>query len=177
MKSDEQAFFEGMDTWKPEQKRSLLDRLRGNNKTEYKTCVFVAEGEAATVKRIPVDSNSQLLKNPETGEVYLKPLKGEIYFFDKHKALPLYSCPDVIGEYDIPEHLALKFYNLGFGEAELSGYKALIEKINQWQAIVTISWIVAAIIVVLNAYMMKEMSGAITDMSVKAAELIAMYGV
>lgn len=172
-------FFEGLAQWEPPtEKTSFLKRIFRKTKAEYelKPCVFVADGEEPIVKYFPVDPNSQLLTNPITKEVYLKPIKGDIFFFHKHKCLPLSNCPPVSETYDLPEHLALKFYNLGLGEGELAGYKALLEKINKWQFQVTMALVVTAITVIACAYMFKTNSAQVESMQATVQVLAEMYG-
>lgn len=179
--TDEQKareFFDGLSQWEPDPKKGFLKKLFSRKKFKYeiKPCVFVADGEEPVVKMLPVDPNSQLLTNPDTGEVFLKPLRGNIYFFNKNKCLPLSDCPKVEDIYDLPEHLALKFYNLGFGEAELSGYKALIEKLNKWQATVTIALFVVLAVTAINAWFFKTNSDQVDAMQATVTILAEMYG-
>jgi len=177
-KYDAINFFDGLSAWEPEEKVSFFKRIfsRSKNKYALKTCVFVADNEEPVIKKLPIDPNSQLLHNPDTGEVYLRPMRGNIYFFDKYKCLPLSECPNVEGAYDLPEHLALKFYNLGFGEAELSGYKDLISKINKWQATVTIALFVALAVTAINAWMFKTNADQVDAMQTTVSVLAELYG-
>jgi len=185
IESDEEKanyFFEGLDQldqWEPpKEKQGRLKRLFHRTKDEYelKPCVFVADGEEPIVKYFPIDPNSQLLTNPVTKEVFLKPMKGDIFFFHKHKCLPLSNCPPVVETYDLPEHLALKFYNLGLGEGELAGYKALLDKINKWQFQVTMSLVVTALVVLACVYMFKVNATQVETMQTTVNVLAEMYG-
>ena len=172
-------FFEGLIQWEPpKEKTNFIKKIFNRTKPEYelKPCVFVADGEEPIIKWFPVDPNSQLLTNPITKEVYLKPIKGDIFFFDKHKCLPLSNCPPVDETYDIPEHVALKFYNLGLGEGELAGYKNLLEKINKWQFQVTMALAVMAVVVIACAYMFKTNAAQVESMQATVDVLAEMYG-
>lgn len=172
-------FFEGLMQWEPPiEKTSFIKKIFKRNKPEFelKPCVFVADGEEPIVKYFPVDPNSQLLTNPITKEVYLKPIKGDIFFFHKHKCLPLSNCPPVEEKYDLPEHVALKFYNLGLGEGELAGYKILLDKINKWQFQVTLALAVTAVVVIACAYMFKTNAAQVETMQQTIDVLAEMYG-
>ena len=178
MTTKEQDFFTSLQTWKPAEPKTLLQRLLRRNTTQdqqTKTCVFVAEGQPAKVMQIPYDPLTQLLKNPDTGEVYLKPLQGDIYFFDRASGMPLQECPTVDQMYDIPEHLALSFYNIGYAEAELSGFKDLIAQINKFQVVMMASIIGAVIITLVNLYCMREVSGSLTLFAEQAEGLLNLY--
>lgn len=179
---DTHTYFSKMGEWEPEvESTTLVDKLkrflrRTKSKYEMKLCVFVADGEEPVCKYFPYDPNSQLLIDPDNGEVFLKPMRGNILFYHKHKCLPLCDCPPVDETYDLPEHLALKYYNLGLGEGELAGYKALLEKINKWQFQVTICMFATAIVILGCVYMVKMNAEQVETMQQTVNLLAEMYG-
>lgn len=151
-RSDEEKFkdfFGNLPEWTPP-KQGVLSKLFGKGQ-QFKTCVFVGDGEEPKVVYVPFDPTLKVLKTDD-GRIFDKPLEGKVLFFNKDKFLPLINTRPVDEIYDVPQHFALSLYNGGLGEGQSGGLKDLIEQLRQQQLIqkgLIISFVVVAIAFVL----------------------------
>jgi len=142
-------FFGNLPKWTPP-KQGPLSKLFGKGQ-QFKTCVFVGDGEEPKVVYVPFDPTLKILKTDD-GRIFDKPLEGKVLFFNKDKFLPLINTRPVDEIYDVPQHFALSLYNGGLGEGQSGGLKDLIEQLRQQQLIqkgLIVAFVIVAIAFVL----------------------------
>jgi len=142
-------FFGNLPKWIPP-KQGRLSKLFGKGQ-QFKTCVFVGDGEEPKVVYVPFDPTLKILKTDD-GRIFDKPLEGKVLFFNKDKFLPLINTRPVDEIYDVQQHFALSLYNGGLSEGQSGGLKDLIEQLRQQQLIqkgLIIAFVIVAIAFIL----------------------------
>jgi len=170
-RSDEEkfkAFFGNLPVWIPP-KQGLLSKLFGKGQ-QFKTCVFVGDGEEPKVGYVPFDPTLKVLKTDD-GRIFDKPLEGKVLFFNKDKFLPLIDTRPVDEIYDVPQHFALSLYNGGLGEGQSGGLKDLIEQLRQ-QQLIQKGLIVAFVIVAIACVLITKSYGEAVAQITGFAEMV-----
>lgn len=170
-------FISGMPKWtlQPSGFKKFMFKLFNRGKV-LKPCVFVSEHNTPKVMFLPYDPKKEVITNPDSGEIYDMPIKGEIAFYDMDRFRPLIQSRDPSEEYDIPEHYALKLFNLGLSEGQLLAFDDLINQIKKWQAISLISGVVAVAVMIGAFMIIKNYSDALTVAAQEMHNVTAMYG-
>lgn len=162
-------FFGQLPVWIPPQ-QGKLSKLFGKGQ-QFKTCVFVADGEKPKVAYVPFDPTLKILKSPKDNRIFDKTIHGDIAFYNIDTYLPLINSRPVDEIYDVPQHFAQALYNGGLGEGQAGGLKSLIEQLRQ-QQLIQKALVVAVVIAALAMFLATRSYGEAVAQITVFAEVV-----